>query len=99
VRAAADAYLGALQAGDWARACRLMTDAARLEVADATGGTCAEALADGAAGAAAELESARRELPGVDVRLRGASATLGPLGTAQGDLRLRRTNGRWLVGD
>jgi hypothetical protein len=95
VRAAVRAYLGALSARDWPRACRLMTAAARRDLADAAGAPCAGALADGAA--SEELASAQREVAGADVRIRGAAATLGPLGTAQQSLRLRRVAGRWLV--
>ncbi len=98
VRAAAEDYLGALAARDWARACRLMTASARRELADAAGAPCPDALADGAADAESELESARREVPGAEVRIRGATASLGPLGTAAQDLRLERVGGRWLVG-
>jgi hypothetical protein len=90
-------YLGALAAHDWSRACRLMTPAARRDLADAAGAPCPRALAAGGAEAGAELASARRELAGADVRVRGATATVGPLGTAQRDLRLRRVGGRWLV--
>jgi hypothetical protein len=95
VRAAVRAYLGALSGGDWPRACRLMTPAARRDLADAAGVPCARALADGAV--SEELASAQREVAGADVRIRGAAATLGPLGTAQQSLRLRRVGTRWLV--
>jgi hypothetical protein len=91
------AYLGALAAHDWAGACRLMTPAARRELADAAGAPCAGALAAGGAEAAAELATARREVAGADVRIRGAAASVGPLGIAQQALRLRRVGGRWLV--
>jgi ketosteroid isomerase-like protein len=98
VRAAVRAYLGALAAGDWDRACRLMTVDAQREVADAAGGPCGRALASGAAEGAEELASAQREVAGAEVRISGASATVGPLGAAQQDLRLQRVGGRWLVG-
>jgi hypothetical protein len=97
VRAAARAYLGALAAGDWARACGLMTPAARRDLADAAGAPCPRALAAGAADAGEELASARREIAGAEVELRGAAASIGPLGTAQQALRLRRVGDRWLV--
>jgi hypothetical protein len=97
VRAAARAYLGALAAQDWTRACRLMTASARRNVADAAGAPCSRALAAGGADAGEELASARREVPGADVEIRGAAASIGPLGTAQQALRLQRVGGRWLV--
>jgi hypothetical protein len=97
VRAAVRTYLGALAARDWLRACELMTPSARRDVADASGRTCARALASGAALGGAELESARREVAGADVSIRGGTATLGPIGGAQQALRLRRADGRWLV--
>jgi hypothetical protein len=97
VRAAVRAYLGALEAHEWSRACRLMTPAARRDVADAAGTSCPRALAAGGAEAADELASAQREVAGADVRLSGARASVGPLGTAQQDLRLQRVGGRWLV--
>jgi hypothetical protein len=97
VRAAAQGYLGALAAHDWSRACRLMTPGTRRDLADAVGASCSRALAAGGAEAAAELASARREVAGADVRISGATAAVGPLGTAQRDLRLRRVGGRWLV--
>jgi hypothetical protein len=95
VRTAVRSYLGALSARDWSRACRLMTAEARRGLADAAGVPCARALAAGAT--PEELASARREVAGADVRIRGTAATLGPLGTAQQSLRLRRVGGRWLV--
>jgi ketosteroid isomerase-like protein len=98
VRAAVRAYLGALAAGDWDRTCRLMTVDARREIADAAGAPCGRALASGAAEGAEELASAQREVAGAEVRISGATASVGPLGTAQQDLRLRRVGGRWLVG-
>jgi hypothetical protein len=91
------AYLGALAAHDWARACRLMTPGARRDLAAAAGAPCGRALAAGGAEGADELASAAREVAGADVRIRGAAATVGPLGTAQRPLRLRRAGGRWLV--
>jgi hypothetical protein len=97
VRAAVRAYLGALAAHDWARACRLMTPGARSELADTADVPCARALAAGGAEAGDELASARREVAGADVRISGAAASLGPLGPAQQALRLRRVGGRWLV--
>lgn len=96
VRAAAGAYLGALAAHDWSRACRLMTPAARRDMADAVGAPCPRALAAGAA-SAEELASARREVPGAVVRVRGSAASIGPFGAAQQPLRLERSGGRWLV--
>jgi hypothetical protein len=97
VRAAVRAYLGALARHDFAGACRRMTRAARSDLADAAGAPCAKALAAGAAEAAEDLASAQREVAGADVRIRGAAASLGPLGAAQRALRLRRVGGRWLV--
>jgi hypothetical protein len=96
VRAAADAYLGALAAHDWSRACRLMTPGARRDLADATGTPCTRALA--ACGSSAEeLASARRAVPGAAVDVRGPAASIGPFGPSQQALRLRRVGGRWLV--
>jgi hypothetical protein len=97
VRAAVRAYLGALARHDFAGACRRMTPAARRDLADAAGAPCAQALAAGSGEAAEGLASARREVPGADVRIRGTAASLGPLGPAQRALRLRRVGGRWLV--
>jgi hypothetical protein len=97
VRRTVRAYLGALQARDWPRACALMTEAARRDLEDAAGAQCARALAAGAAGAAQELASAQREVAGADVRISRAVASVGPIGTAQQLLRLRRVGGRWLV--
>jgi hypothetical protein len=96
VRAAVDAYLGALSARDWARACRAMTPRARRDLADEAGTTCAKALAAGAS-SAEDLQSARRAVPGAIVRVRGAAATIGPFGASQQPLRLQRVAGRWLV--
>ena len=95
MRAAVRTYLGALSARDFPRACRLMTAAARRDIADAAGAPCARALAAGAV--SEELASAEREVAGAEVRIRGDAATLGPLGTAQQSLRLRRVGRRWLV--
>jgi len=97
VRAAVRAYLGALARQDFAGACRRMTPAARRDLADAAGAPCARALAAGSGEAAEELASAQREVAGADVRIRGAAASLGPIGPAQRALRLRRVGGRWLV--
>jgi hypothetical protein len=74
-----------------------MTPAARRDLADAAGAPCARALAAGGADGSEELASARREIPGADVRITGTAASIGPLGTAQQSLRLRRVGGRWLV--
>ena len=73
-----------------------MTAAARRDLADAAGAPCPRALAAGAA-EAEELASARRELPGARVRIRGTAASIGPLGTAQQALRFERVGARWLV--
>lgn len=97
VRAAVSAYLGALAGHDFARACRLMTLAARRDLADTAGVPCARALAAGGGPSGEELGTARREVAGADVRIRGATATIGPIGPAQQALRLRRSGGRWLV--
>jgi hypothetical protein len=97
VRAAVRAYLGALQGRDWTRACRLMTATARRDIEDAAGTECAQALASGAALGADEIATAEREVAGAGVRIRGAVATVGPLGSAQQPLRLQRVGGRWLV--
>jgi hypothetical protein len=97
VRAAARAYLGALAARDWPGACRLMTAAARQELAATTGTSCARALASGGTLAAEEVATAEREVAGAEVTIRGASATVGPLAGTQQPLRLRRVDGRWLV--
>ena len=96
VRAAADAYLGALSARDWSRACRSMTPQARRDLADAAGTSCARALASGAT-SADELQSARRAVPGAVVRVRGSAASLGPFGASQQALLLRLFGGRWLA--
>jgi hypothetical protein len=96
VRAAADAYLGALAAHAWSRACRLMTPGARRDLADAAGSPCPRALAAGAS-SAEEVASARREVPGAVVRIRGRAASIGPFGPSQQALRLQRVGGGWLV--
>lgn len=96
VRAATDAYLAALAARDWGRACRLMTPGARRSLADAAGEPCSRALAGGAT-SGEDLASARRAVPGAVVRIRGAAASIGPFGASQEALRLRRVGGRWLV--
>jgi hypothetical protein len=97
VRGAVRAYLGALEARDWARACRLMTAAARRELEDAAGAPCGRALSAGAALAPDELATAARAVPGADVRIEGDAATVGPLGGAPQPLRLRRVGERWLI--
>jgi hypothetical protein len=97
VRAAVSAYLGALQARDWPRACRLMTAAARRDLESAAGASCATALAQVAALARDELATAAREVAGAQVRVDGAEATLGPLAGAPQPLRLRRVGERWLI--
>lgn len=96
VRAATDAYLRALAARDWERACRLMTPAARRDIAAAAGAPCPQALSAGAS-PSEEVESARRAVAGAVVRVRGAAASIGPFGPSQQALRLRRVGGRWLV--
>jgi hypothetical protein len=96
VRAAVAAYLGALAARDWDRACRLMTPGARRDLADAAEAPCPRALEAGAP-SPEELESARRAVPGAVVRVRGSTASIGPFGASQQALRLRRADGRWLV--
>jgi hypothetical protein len=97
VRGAVGAYLGALQSRDWPRACAAMTAGARRDIEDAAGAPCARALATGAALGGSELATAAREVAGAEVRIRGATATLGPLGGSPQPLRLRRIGGRWLV--
>ena len=97
MRASTAAYLRALQDRRWARACGLMTTAARRDIEDAAGAPCATALAGGAALGADELATAAREVAGADVRVDGAAATIGPLGGQPQPLRLRRVGGRWLV--
>jgi hypothetical protein len=96
VRAAVRSYLDALAAGDWARGCRLMTPSARRDLAGAAGVRCEQALA-AAASTDDELAGAQREVAGAQVRICGSAASVGPLGTAQQDLRLRRVGRRWLV--
>jgi hypothetical protein len=74
-----------------------MTEGARRDIADAAGTSCERALSRGAVLEGAELESVRREVAGAEVRIRGDSASVGPLGGAQQALRLERVRGRWLV--
>ena len=97
VRAVVAAYLGALEDGQWERACAMMTAAARGDVEDAAGRACARALASGAVLSDAELGTALRQVPGADVRIRDATATVGPLGDLPDALRLRRQDGRWRI--
>ena len=97
VRQAARAYVGALRAADWGRACALMTAPARRELAAEAGARCPRALAAGAALPPDRLAAIGRQLAGARVRVRGRSATIGPLGDAGRPLRLRRAGGRWLV--
>jgi hypothetical protein len=97
VRGAVSAYLAALAGHDWPQACQLMTDRARRDLAGATGKSCERALSGGAALTGAELGSVRQEVAGARVRIRGASASIGPLGGAGLALRLERVRGRWLV--
>jgi hypothetical protein len=97
VRKAARTYLRALQDARWTGACRLMTASARRDVADAAGGSCAHALASGAALPADQLAAAGREVAGAHVRVRGKAATIGPLAGSPQPLRLERVSGRWLV--
>jgi hypothetical protein len=97
VRSSATAYLQALEQRRWGRACTLMTRAARAELAGADGGSCAQALAGGAALPPDQLGNARRSVPGADVRVAGATASIGPLGELPAPLRLQRVGGRWLV--
>ncbi|MDX6722445.1 MAG: hypothetical protein QOD73_849 [Solirubrobacteraceae bacterium] len=97
VRAGAAAYLRALEDGRWDRACARMTGAARREIADAAGASCPRALAGGAALPRDQVATARREVPGADVRIDGATASIGPLGGLPAPLRLQRVGGRWLV--
>ena len=97
VRGSVGAYLAALAGREWPRACRLMTERARHDIAGATGRSCERALSGGAALAGAELETVRQEVAGAHVRIRGTSAWVGPLGGAELALRLARVRGRWLV--
>jgi hypothetical protein len=97
VRAAASGYLRALQGAEWTQACRLMTDSARRDLADAAGASCARALSRGAALPADQLATAGREVPGAPVRVDGTSAAIGPLGGLSRPLRLQRVDGRWLI--
>jgi hypothetical protein len=97
VREATRTYLRALQEARWKGACRLMTGSARRDIGDAAGGSCARALARGAALPADQLAAAGREVAGARVRLRGKAATIGPLGAFPQPLRLERVADRWLV--
>ena len=97
VRGTVRAYLAALAGREWPRACQLMTERARRDIADAAGVSCERALSRGAVLAGAELESVRREVAGAQVRIRGDSASVGPVGGAEQALRLARVRGRWLV--
>ncbi len=97
VRQAARAYLGALEAGDWSRTCRLLAESARRDIEAATGSPCQRALAEGAALPPEQAASARREVAGAGVQIRGASAVLGPIGALPQPLRLRRVGRRWLI--
>jgi hypothetical protein len=97
VREAALVYVRALQGAKWAKACRLMTSAARREVEGAAGDSCVRALAGGGALAADQLASAGREVAGARVRVRGRAATIGPLGAFPQPLRLERVANRWLI--
>ena len=73
-----------------------MTAAARAAVAE-DGGSCAGALGAGAALSRATLDTIARQVAGAPVRLSRASAMLGPLGDLPEPLRLKRSEGRWLV--
>ena len=96
VREATSAYLRALQHDRWARACALMTSAARRELG-AAGGSCVRALRGGAALPTDQLASADREVAGATVRIRGRTAAIGPLGDFPQPLRLQNLGGRWLI--
>jgi hypothetical protein len=97
VRQAARAYVGALRAADWRRACALMTPGARRALAEDAGAACPRALAAGAALPPDRLAAIGRQLAGARVRVRGRAATIGPLGDAGRPLRFRRAGKRWLV--
>jgi hypothetical protein len=97
VRDAARAYLSALEARDWTRTCGLLTASARREIAAAADARCRRALAGGAALPPEQAATGRREVAGAEVRIRGAEATIGPLGGLPRPLRLRRVQGRWLI--
>jgi hypothetical protein len=97
VRGTVRAYLAALAGREWPRACRLMTQRAQRDIADEAGMSCERALSRGAVLSGAELESVQREVAGAEVRIRGDSASIGPLSGAQQALRLERVHGRWLV--
>jgi hypothetical protein len=96
VRSAASGYVDALAGGDFGRACRMMTASARRALSDAAG-TCASALRDGAASAAEDVATVRREVAGAEIRICGSRATIGPFGAAERPLRLERVGGHWLV--
>jgi hypothetical protein len=96
VRAATTAYLRALENERWARACRLMTAAARREIAGGAG-SCASALEHGGALPADEVAAAGRAVAGARVRVRGRAALIEPLGSLPGPLRLRRVGADWLI--
>ena len=97
VRQSARAYVEALRSQQWARACGLMTQAAREVLREEAGGSCRRALAEGTALAPGELDAIRRQLAGARVQVRGEHATLGPLGDTGRSLALERRGGRWLV--
>lgn len=91
------AYVEALRAREWARACRMMTGAARDSLRDEAGNSCERALEGGGALAPGELDAIRRQLDGARVRVRAGRATLGPLGDGERSLVLERRGARWLV--
>jgi hypothetical protein len=97
VRQAARAYLGSLEARDWPRTCGLLAASARRDIEGATGSPCPRALAEGAALPPEQAASARREVAGAGVQIRGATAVLGPIGALPQPLRLRRVGRRWLI--
>jgi hypothetical protein len=97
VRRAATTYLEALRGREWDRACELMTADARRQVERAVGGACTDALAAGGVLPAEALRNIARELRSARVRVRGDTATIGPLGALPQPLRLRRQGDRWLV--
>lgn len=97
VRQSARAYVEALRGERWARACTLMTRAARAALREQAGGSCTSALAGGATLTPGELAAIGRQVPGARVEVRGARATLGPLGVGELSLVLERRGGRWLV--
>jgi hypothetical protein len=97
VRLAARAYLGALEARDWPRTCRLLATSTRRDIEGATGSPCERALAGGAALPPDQAASARREVAGAGVQIRGATAVVGPIGALPQPLRLRRVGRHWLI--